>query len=56
MEQKICISCKRKVVNDVGMVTFACPSCAKHTIVRCKNCKVNATKYQCPMCHFVGPN
>ncbi|MBI2662048.1 RNA-binding protein [Candidatus Woesearchaeota archaeon] len=56
MEGKICISCKKKVANNPGSVTFKCPSCTKYDIVRCTYCRTNAIKYTCPGCGFIGPN
>jgi len=56
MEEKICSSCKKKVANDKGSVCFICPNCNKFEIVRCTNCRSNATKYTCSECGFVGPN
>ncbi|MEK6845809.1 MAG: zinc finger domain-containing protein [Nanoarchaeota archaeon] len=56
MEEKTCISCKKKVVNNPGSVTFRCPQCGKYEIIRCSNCRANAFKYVCPGCNFKGPN
>jgi Zn-ribbon RNA-binding protein len=56
MEGKICSSCKRRVVNDKGSVSFKCPKCNQFEIVRCTNCRSNATQYTCANCEFVGPN
>ena len=56
MEGKTCSSCKKKVANDKGSVNFNCPSCNDYEIVRCKNCRSNASQYTCPNCNFVGPN
>ena len=56
MEGKGCSSCKKKIVNDKGNVSFKCPKCAKQEIVRCSNCRSNAVKYKCPECSFEGPN
>ncbi|MBT3814939.1 RNA-binding protein [Candidatus Woesearchaeota archaeon] len=56
MEEKHCMSCKKKVANDQGNATFTCPNCGKFEIVRCGNCRVNAVKYKCPSCEFEGPN
>ncbi|PIZ51539.1 RNA-binding protein [Candidatus Woesearchaeota archaeon CG_4_10_14_0_2_um_filter_33_13] len=56
MEEKQCSSCKIKVANDKGAVSFKCPSCGKYEIVRCTGCRSKATKYTCPGCEFVGPN
>ena len=55
MEGKICTSCKKKVVNDSGSVVFKCPGCEEAEIVRCTNCRSNASQYSCP-CGFKGPN
>ena len=56
MESKTCLSCKFRVVNDKGGVNFLCPNCGKYEIVRCSKCRVNAAKYNCPNCGFIGPN
>ncbi len=55
-EDKKCISCKRKVDNIKGSITFKCPQCGKSEIVRCGNCRESAVKYKCPSCGFEGPN
>jgi Zn-ribbon RNA-binding protein len=51
-----CLSCKIKIANQKGTVKFMCPSCGKHEIVRCKNCRQTVAKYICPSCEFTGPN
>ena len=56
MTEKICISCKKKIVNDREGTVFNCPSCSGFEIVRCSYCRVNAVKYHCPACNFIGPN
>ncbi|HLC91389.1 MAG TPA: zinc finger domain-containing protein [Candidatus Nanoarchaeia archaeon] len=56
MLEKTCISCKKKTVNDKGTVTFSCPQCGNYDIVRCTNCRSNASRYACPGCGFKGPN
>ncbi|MBS3123879.1 hypothetical protein J4437_04560 [Candidatus Woesearchaeota archaeon] len=56
MDEKTCLSCKKRVVNDAGKVDFQCPKCKTYLIVRCSNCRSNAVKYSCPNCGFVGPN
>lgn len=56
MEEKNCISCKKKVANDTGDAGFNCPNCGEFEIVRCSTCRSNATKYICPNCGFEGPN
>lgn len=56
METKECISCKKRIVNDKGSASFKCPQCSEYEIVRCGNCRSNATKYKCPQCNFEGPN
>jgi len=56
MEEKlICISCKKRITNNPGVVKFKCPECGKTDIVRCKSCRQNAAKYKCE-CGFQGPN
>ncbi|MBS3169404.1 hypothetical protein J4210_02880 [Candidatus Woesearchaeota archaeon] len=56
MEGKYCSSCKKRMVNDRGSVTFKCPQCSNHEFVRCRGCRTNAVKYVCPQCNFIGPN
>ena len=52
----VCVSCKKRITNDLGAVTFKCPACGKATIVRCSGCRKNAAKYVCHECGFSGPN
>lgn len=52
----ICLSCKKRITNIVGTVRFPCPKCGKSEIIRCKNCRIIAAKYECPQCHFQGPH
>jgi len=54
--QEYCTSCKVKISNIDGTVTFKCPECGKKTIVRCKSCRKIAAKYTCSECGFTGPN
>ncbi|HLC81239.1 MAG TPA: zinc finger domain-containing protein [Candidatus Nanoarchaeia archaeon] len=56
MENKLCSVTKKPVYNDPGSVTFLCPSCGQHEIVRSKEARVNAMRYNCPGCGFTGPN
>jgi len=56
MEEKKCISCKKKIENLEGSVTFNCPNCGQYEIVRCGRCRKAALKYKCPSCGFEGPN
>ncbi len=56
MEAKVCSATKKRIDNDPGAVSFPCPGCGKHTIVRGSNARANALKYECPECGFVGPN
>lgn len=56
MEDKKCLSCKKKIENIKGSVIFNCPGCGKYEIVRCQNCRKSAVKYKCPNCSFEGPN
>ena len=51
-----CISCKKSIANSPGMARFMCPGCSKYEIIRCKECRKNASKYKCPQCGFTGPN
>jgi predicted RNA-binding Zn-ribbon protein involved in translation (DUF1610 family) len=56
MEDKKCISCKRKIENIKGSAVFKCPNCGEYEIIRCRDCRVTAVKYKCPSCEFEGPN
>ena len=53
-EELVCISCKKKITNGSGVVTFHCPGC-KEKIVRCGHCRAIAAKYA-SSCGFIGPN
>lgn len=53
---QVCNSCKKKIVNNVGSVSFPCPQCNKTVIVRCSHCRKTAVKYTCYECNFRGPN
>lgn len=55
MKQLTCNSCKKVITNLEGSTIFKCPSCLKHDIVRCGNCRSIAAKYNCE-CGFTGPN
>ena len=55
-EEIYCSSCKKRIANDTGTVTFMCPKCGKAEIIRCKHCREVAAKYECPECGFKGPN
>ena len=54
--EKVCSSCKTRIANDQGSVTFKCPACGKTEIIRCENCRKIAAKYKCNDCGFTGPN
>lgn len=54
--QKKCISMNVKIANDKGAVTFICPACGKHEIVRSSAARKVVAKYTCPECGFTGPN
>jgi len=56
MIHKVCSATKKPVDNDSGAAVFLCPACSKHEIVRSTYARVNAIKYNCPACGFVGPN
>ena len=56
MEDRKCVSCKKKVENSKGSVSFDCPSCGQVKIIRCVNCRKKAVKYKCANCEFEGPN
>jgi predicted RNA-binding Zn-ribbon protein involved in translation (DUF1610 family) len=53
MVETKCASTKQNISNDVGSVSFPCPSCGKK-IIRSKNARQNVVKYTCG-CGFVGP-
>ncbi|PIN81844.1 RNA-binding protein [Candidatus Woesearchaeota archaeon CG10_big_fil_rev_8_21_14_0_10_30_7] len=53
---QLCNSCKEKITNDVGTVSFQCPQCGKTSITRCSHCRKTAVKYTCHECEFRGPN
>ena len=56
-EQKtVCSSCSKRITNDPGSTTFACPKCGKEEITRCSQCRKLAVKYTCNACKFLGPN
>lgn len=56
-EKKLdCVSCKKRITNDIGNVKFKCPKCKKGDIVRCRSCREIVAKYTCPECGFTGPN
>ncbi len=50
----MCITCKKKLTNSEGSVTFNCPAC-KEKIVRCGHCRSIAARYVSE-CGFTGPN
>ncbi len=56
MDNKQCISTKKKVANDAGAASFKCPSCSDFEIVRSSFARQNAIAYTCPACGFTGPN
>ncbi|PIN73641.1 RNA-binding protein [Candidatus Woesearchaeota archaeon CG10_big_fil_rev_8_21_14_0_10_45_16] len=56
MEAKLCSATKRRVDNDSGAVSFNCPQCGQHEVVRSSYARKNAIKYSCPGCGFSGPN
>lgn len=51
-----CNSCKKRITNVTGTVRFMCPNCGKSELVRCKQCREKAIKYECASCNFTGPN
>jgi predicted RNA-binding Zn-ribbon protein involved in translation (DUF1610 family) len=55
-EAKRCVSTKKRIDNDLGAVSFKCPSCGKFEFNRSTFARQNAIKYTCPSCGFVGPN
>ena len=54
--EKICTSCKSRIVNVEGATSFKCPKCAEEVIFRCAHCRQIASKYICSKCKFTGPN
>lgn len=54
MEKK-CLTTKKNISNDIGCVSFPCPSCGE-TITRSKDARQNVIKYKCSKCGFEGPN
>ncbi len=44
-----------KIVNEVGSITFDCPSCGEVKISRTKRARSVSKEYICPKCGFVGP-
>ena len=53
---KKCLSTNVRIANDTGSVTFKCPKCEDHEIVRSTHARQIVAKYTCPKCGFVGPN
>ncbi|MBS3149935.1 DUF1610 domain-containing protein [Candidatus Woesearchaeota archaeon] len=56
IKEKYCNSCKTKVSNIVGSVSFICPNCGEKEIIRCSHCRTIAARYKCENCNFSGPN
>ena len=56
MTEKVCNSCKSRVLNIEGSTIFKCPKCGEEEIVRCAYCRKIAAKYICSKCGFSGPN
>ncbi|MFC1801558.1 zinc finger domain-containing protein [Nanoarchaeota archaeon] len=56
MEEKICMSCKKRISNIAGSTEFKCPKCGDHQMIRCGSCRTIAAPYKCPKCGFEGPN
>ncbi|HIH39919.1 TPA: RNA-binding protein [Candidatus Woesearchaeota archaeon] len=52
-DELTCISCRKKITNTDGAVSFNCPKC-KEKIIRCGHCRSIAAKYICK-CGFSGP-
>lgn len=44
-----------KLTNDLGGVTFMCPSCGDAEISRSKKARELGKEYKCPKCGFIGP-
>ncbi len=55
-EELFCSSCKKRITNKEGSTRFLCPICGKAEIIRCKHCRETVAIYECPKCHFTGPN
>ncbi len=56
MEPKVCSATKKRIDNDPGAITILCPACSKYEITRSSFARVNAIKFTCPGCGFIGPN
>ena len=56
VNELICSSCKKRIVNMKGVAMFMCPKCGKQEIIRCPTCRKIVAKYTCPECNFTGPN
>ncbi|MFW6040457.1 MAG: zinc finger domain-containing protein [Thermoplasmatota archaeon] len=53
-EDYTCTSCGITLVGLKNTV-FPCPECGEAMIGRCKKCRDQAEKYECPECGFRGP-
>ena len=51
-----CASIGIDITNDIGSVTFPCPSCGKEKIVRSQHAREIVAQYKCSKCGFTGPN
>ncbi|MBI2233166.1 MAG: RNA-binding protein [Candidatus Aenigmarchaeota archaeon] len=49
-----CTTCHDTLVSENNFTQFSCPSCMKHEIVRCENCRRKSNIYRCT-CGFEGP-
>ena len=55
IKEKYCNSCKTKLSNLIGSVSFKCPNCNSTDIIRCNHCRSIAARYRCE-CGSSGPN
>ncbi|MBS3137641.1 DUF1610 domain-containing protein [Candidatus Woesearchaeota archaeon] len=56
MAKLVCVSTGSEVTNQIGSVTFPCPSCGKVKITRSQYAREIAAQYKCSNCGFTGPN
>lgn len=48
-----CVSCGVTIA-AMSAARFPCPQCGNH-VSRCKRCRKQSTRYNCPDCGFEGP-
>ncbi|WP_086636502.1 HVO_2753 family zinc finger protein [Methanonatronarchaeum thermophilum] len=49
-----CVSCGITITGP-AYTSFPCPECGDEEIARCKMCRKQSNKYECPDCGFLGP-